>query len=115
MEGNMQKSGIVQALDFVSSMLDVDEEISASTMAVFLAVCLQEGLSNSDVEEMLELPKARVSRNIQLLTKVAKRRLDSNGCNLVEMKIDPKDYRRRNLYLTNKGKSVRDKITKLLG
>lgn len=111
----MSKSGIVQSLELINSMLDVDDEISASTIAVFLSVCLQEGLSNQDIEEMLQLPKARVSRNIQLLTKTAKRRIDKNGSNLIEMKIDPKDYRRRNLYLTSRGKSIRDKISKLLG
>jgi DNA-binding MarR family transcriptional regulator len=111
----MSKSGIVQALELCTNSLEIDTEMSVTTLAIFLTVCMKEGITNSDVEEVLGIPKARVSRNLQLLTKIAKRRVDNEGSNLIEMKINPEDYRRRNLYLTNRGKSFRDKITKLLG
>ena len=49
------------------------------------------------------------------LCDVAKTRKDRVGLDLLKQEINPEDYRQRTLVLTDKGKSVKNKVLKLLG
>ena len=102
-------------VDILEEFRKLDDTIIVPSIQVFLLVCQQEGVSNSDIEETLEMHKARVSRSLQSLCEVFKGRQSNKGLGLLEMRINPEDYRYRKLFLTEKGKSVRNRIVRLLG
>ena len=102
-------------VDILEEFRKLDDTIIVPSIQVFLLVCQQEGVSNSDIEETLEMHKARVSRSLQSICEVFKGRQSNKGLGLLEMRINPEDYRYRKLFLTEKGKSVRNRIVRLLG
>lgn len=109
-------TGVLSVLvEVLEEFRDLDEHLNISALQVFLLICQQEGISNSDIEKTLEMHKARVSRSIQMLCTVFRGRKSNEGLSLIEMRINPEDYRYRKIYLTEKGKSVRNRIVRLLG
>lgn len=112
---NLNAGSLSVLVDVLEEFRKLDDNIILPSIQVFLLVCQHEGLSNSDIEETLEMHKARVSRSLQSLCEVFKGRQSNKGLGLLEMRINPEDYRYRKLYLTEKGKSVRNRIVRLLG
>ena len=104
------------ALAFVDAMRTIDDTLDTTSFSIFFLVCSNEGISNDDIiKHFKAMHKARVSRGIHVLCKTARCRQDQDGDGLLMQKINPKDFRKRSLFLTNRGKSVRDKLSKLLG
>ena len=112
---NVNIGSLSVLVDILEEFRKLDDTIIVPSIQVFLLVCQQEGVSNSDIEETLEMHKARVSRSLQSLCEVFKGRQSNKGLGLLEMRINPEDYRYRKLFLTEKGKSVRNRIVRLLG
>mgnify|MGYP006166234133 CR=1 FL=1 len=113
----MQKNNDVsKSIGLLNAMRTVDESLDTSSWCIFLLVCEKEGISNDDIVKRYQnFHKARISRGIHVLCKTSRCRLGQDGAGLLVQKIDPNDFRKRSLYLTNKGIHVRDKLSKLLG
>ena len=71
-----------------------------------------EGRSMQELAQRADLAQSSISRNVAALGKW--HRLQKPGLNLVETFEDPRDRRRKPVYLTAKGRNVIHKITKKL-
>ena len=88
----------------------LDKDISLQAVGVFSLVCLNDGISVSDVQEYFKIPKARTSRLIYILSKISRGRKSGKGLGLIELKLDPKDFRKKLLYLTIKGEKLKNSL-----
>ena len=108
--------GLSQGLELLKIFNQIDDKVDISCYAIFLLVCFQENINNENIKSYFpKMDKSRVSRCVHILCDVAKTRKDKQGLGLLRQEINPDDYRQRTLALTNKGKSVKDKVNKLLG
>ena len=108
--------GLSKGLELMKLFQTLDDKVDVSCYAIFLLVCFQEGINNENILSYFpNMTKSRVSRDVHILCEVAKTRKDRKGLNLLKQSINPEDYRQRTLELTSKGKSVKDKVLKLLG
>jgi|TARA_B110000261_G_scaffold119927_1_gene133750 DNA-binding MarR family transcriptional regulator len=106
---------VVYSLDLVRMFRKVDPDIELVTVGIFSLIALNEGVTNSDVAEYFSINKARASRNVQILSSVARTRKSNQGLGLLHQVLDDDDFRVRKLYLTKKGKDVKNNMLKLLG
>ena len=72
---------VVFTLDVVKLFRKIDTDIELLTVGVFALVSLNEGISNTEVAEYFNINKARSSRNIQILSLVARTRKSNQGLN----------------------------------
>tara|TARA_R100000951_G_scaffold16494_1_gene12976 strand:+ start:420 stop:770 length:351 start_codon:yes stop_codon:yes gene_type:complete len=108
--------GLSQGLELLKIFNQIDDKVDISCYAIFLLVCFQENIINENIKSYFpKMGKSRVSRCVHILCDVAKTRKDKVGLGLLKQEINPDDYRQRTLTLTSKGKSVKDKVNKLLG
>tara|TARA_Y100000996_G_scaffold396980_2_gene363577 strand:+ start:351 stop:716 length:366 start_codon:yes stop_codon:yes gene_type:complete len=108
--------GLSKGLELMKLFQTLDDKVDVSCYAIFLLVCFQDGITNENILSYFpKMTKSRVSRNVHILCDVAKTRKDRVGLNLLKQEINPNDYRQRTLVLTEKGKSVKNKVLKLLG
>lgn len=77
---------------------------------ILLSVAQNPGLTMADLTKMTGLSHASVSRNIAALSEY--HRLGKPGLNLVEAVTDPRETRRRLIYLTTQGKSLLTKMAR---
>lgn len=116
MTKNVNLRGLSQGLELLKIFNQIDDKVDISCYAIFLLVCFQENIINENIKSYFpKMDKSRVSRCVHILCEVAKTRKDKQGLGLLKQEINPDDYRQRTLTLTSKGKSVRDKVLKLLG
>ncbi|MBD8687068.1 MULTISPECIES: MarR family winged helix-turn-helix transcriptional regulator [unclassified Rhizobium] len=76
---------------------------------ILFQVVLHPGLTMAELSKRTGLSQSSVSRNIQALSKF--HRLGKPGLDLVDVVIDPRESRRRLIFLTASGKAF---VTKLL-
>ena len=108
--------GLSQGLELLKIFNQIDDKVDISCYSIFLLVCFQENINNENIKSYFpKMDKSRVSRCVHILCDVAKTRKDKVGLGLLKQEINPDDYRQRTLTLTSKGKSVKDKVNKLLG
>ena len=110
---NMESIAFI--LSLVKKFRKIDDNVELLTVGIFSLVCMNEGITNSDVCNYFNIPKARASRNLYILSKVCKGRLGGKGLGLLEQKPDSKDFRVKTLHLTKRGLSVRNELLALLG
>lgn len=106
---------IVYALDLIKLFRKIDPQMELLTCGIFSLVALNEGMSNTEIADYFNINKARVSRNIQILSSVARTRKSNQGLGLLHQVLDEQDFRIRKLHLTKKGKDVKNDLLKLLG
>lgn len=113
---NTDLRGLSQGLELLKIFGNIDDKVDVSCYAIFLLVCFQEGIINENIKSYFpDMDKSRVSRCVHILCDIAKTRKDRVGLGLLKQEINPEDYRQRTLVLTSKGKSVKQKVLKLLG
>jgi len=95
--------------------MTLDSTMSALAMNIFVSVAMQEGLTNMDLSQILGVTKTRISLHFHLLCTHPRSRKDSKGLNLLRQEVDEKDFRLKRLYLTSKGKKLKEELTELLG
>ncbi len=88
----------------------LDPEIPSQTIAAFLLVAMNPGISVLEVQAKLGLANSSTSRNVASLTTV-KRKNGKAGFGLVEYREDEQDRRTKNLYLTPKGAKFLNEVT----
>ena len=79
---------------------------------VFLAIAMDEGVCGKDLERRLGFTNAAISRNISALQE--KKDGVAAGSGLICWRPDKIDGRRRNLYLTDKGKLLLKQLDEVL-
>tara|TARA_R100000951_G_scaffold113021_1_gene114331 strand:- start:906 stop:1256 length:351 start_codon:yes stop_codon:yes gene_type:complete len=108
--------GLSKGLELFKLFQSIDDKVDVSCYSVFMLVCFQDGINNENIRSYFpKMSKSRVSRCVHILCDVAKTRQDKKGLSLLKQEINPEDYRQRTLVLTQRGKSVKDKILRLLG
>ena len=116
MKKEINLKGLSQGLELLKIFNQIDDKVDISCYSIFLLVCFQENIINENIKSYFpKMDKSRVSRCVHILCDVAKTRKDRVGLGLLKQEINPEDYRQRTLVLTSKGKSVKDKVLKLLG
>jgi len=86
-----------------------ESDMPTQQVQAFLAVALRPGLTMQDMSEMVGMSQASCSRNVSALSKW--HRLDKPGLDYIEAVEDPRERRRKIMYLTPKG---RTRMTKAL-
>lgn len=81
-------------------------------LAIFVCIAQDEGVSASDLVHKLGIPKATVSRNLRMLGEQLSP--TKKGINLIRLEHDPKDYRVRRGYLTDKGREFLTELNEAL-
>ncbi len=79
---------------------------------ILLQITLTPGLTMAEISKRTGLSQAAVTRNIQALSQY--HRLGKPGLNLVEAVIDPRETRRRIIFLTTNGKFFMTKLLRVL-
>ena len=106
-----------RGLTFVRTHLNKD--IALSHLAIFLEVCLHEGITMAYLAEKLDLPQASVSRSTKELCKYVEKDLKTGekkllGYDLIRTEPDLEERRRLVLFLTPKGKQIKESLEKYL-
>ena len=101
------KENLVSILSLTKELSKIDKDISLITVGIFAFVCIYEGTNNTDVGNYFKINKAKVSRNIQILSTVARTRNSGKGLGLIESREDAKDFRKKTLYVTTKGEKLK--------
>lgn len=92
----------------ISMFRNLSPDMPIQQADVLLQVALYPGLTMADITKRTGLSQSSVSRNVAAMSKF--HRLGKPGLDLVEAVIDPREPRRRLIFLTVHGKSF---ITKL--
>lgn len=87
----------------------VDEFMSLQTVETFIHIVENEGISLRELEGLVGLSQAAMSRNVQILSEWKMK--DVKGHNLVKAEISPDDRRKRVCSLTAKGRRLADTLT----
>ena len=89
--------------DFISKFRTLSNEIQAQTIQTFLYVAMSEKreIPMSELADALGLSQASVSRNVSFYSKINRHRV--KGVGLLGSREDPKERRKKLVYLTNKG------------
>lgn len=96
----------------MSLLRDVHVDFPATAIHCLLTVMAEEGITQMEVAQRINMPKSTCSRNMRLLSP----RLgpEKEGMGLIELRVDPMDYRHKGAYLTPKGVDLREKIKELM-
>jgi DNA-binding MarR family transcriptional regulator len=93
----------------LQSLREEDEQMPTQMAAVFLSVALQPGLTMSELGQHVGMSQASCSRNVAALGEW--HRFGKAGLNLVESVEDPRERRRKIMFLTVKG---RNRVAKVI-
>lgn len=81
-------------------------DMTVLQILVLLEVAKQESVTQSDLYRRLGVTDSAISRNIALLSDIGGRR--TAPLNLIDVRVNPRDRRERNLSLTRKGQRLID-------
>jgi DNA-binding MarR family transcriptional regulator len=93
----------------VTTLRTLSPDMPMQQADVLMQIALKPGITMAELQKLTSLSQSSVSRNVKALSKF--HRLDKPGLDLVEETMDPRDTRRRLIFLTVKGKTF---MTKLL-
>lgn len=96
------------ATKFLQELRSIDPFIPSQTVECLLVVAARPGITMGDLSEATGLAQSSCSRNIAALSKW--HRLGKEGYDLVEAVDDPRERRRKIIYLTQKGHKVVNRI-----
>lgn len=88
----------------VQTMRGVEQQMPAQMIATFLTVAIQPGITMSELAQRLGLAQSSCSRNVAALGEW--HRFGKAGYNLVEAIEDPRERRRKIMFLTIKGRNI---------
>lgn len=99
---------------------EIHAEFNPQQESIFLVVCMNDGITQPEICEALDMPQGTVSRNILRLSDnyVKDPRTGAYkqvGYGLVDSRQDEViDSRRRSVFLTKKGKAIKARLEELL-
>jgi DNA-binding MarR family transcriptional regulator len=89
-----------------------DEYFSALQVQTLLAVAIQPGITMAELGQTVGMSQSSASRNVAALSKW--HRLGKPGADLIEAIEDPRERRRKIMYLTLKGRTVVRKVVEAM-
>lgn len=89
-------------LQAIEALRDIDPLLPTQTAQVLLVIARRPGLTMQELAQDTGLSQASCSRNVMALSKW--HRLNKAGYDLVESLDDPRERRRKVMYLTPKGR-----------
>lgn len=108
----MDKQTLAKGLRFVEEFRKIDPEMQLQTVATFMSVAVQPGITMKELADRLGISQASCSRNVAALSKW--HRMSRPGHDLVEAVEDPAERRRKIVHLTPKGKRIAQTIWEIL-
>lgn len=109
MPGKSYGTQLNTLLKALSAVREIDEVIPIQTVQVLLSIALRPGLTMQELGDMTGLSQSSCSRNVAALGEW--HRFGKEGYNLVEAVEDPRERRRKIMYLTHKG---RQRVAKII-
>lgn len=106
-----------QGISFIRE--HINKDIAFSQLAVFIEVCLKEGITMYDLVDKLDLPQASISRCTKELSKYIEKDPKTGerkigGYDLIRSEPDLEERRRLVLYLTPKGQQIKKLLEEYL-
>jgi DNA-binding MarR family transcriptional regulator len=99
-----------QTIALFAAIREVDPYIPTQTAECLLVVAAQPGITMQKLSESTGLAQSSCSRNVAMLSKY--HRLGKEGYDLVEAVDDPRERRRKIVFLTTKGQRLINKALK---
>ena len=97
---------------------EIHKDVAFPQLRIFLMVCRNQGITQTELSKNLNMPQATVSRNViklgNLMVQDSKGHWKQKGYGLVEARPDIDESRRNAVYLTKKGAKVADKIAQAI-
>lgn len=103
----MQLKTLTNMMSMVLTFRAEVPEMPLQQLQLFLAVALDEGVGSRDLERRYGITNATVSRNISALYKYPGQ--GREGLDWIRWEPDATDARKRNLFLTEKGRAILEK------
>lgn len=102
-----------QLLGALTRLRDLHPDMTLLQSLFFLAVGNEPGITQRELYDRIESNDSVASRTIAILSDIGNRNTEALG--LVEMRVNPKDRRERQLYLTPKGRRLLEDIQRDVG
>lgn len=114
---NAERGAVMKAvgkgLTLFDEIRNLDPEMQAQTITIFLHVVAQPGIAMRELEKLTGLPSSSISRNVAAMTKVHRRgRL---GLDILVSKESPEDRRSKLVFMTPKGHRIAKRLVEILG
>lgn len=90
----------------------VSADMPMQQLDLYLRIVQRPGIGMDELAPLLGISQSSVSRNVAALSKF--HRLGKPGLDLVEVRLDPRDSRRREIWLSPLGKKLADRLSKML-
>lgn len=97
---------VKKLLEVLNEFVIVHEHITANQMLTFLNIALEEGISQKDVVERTGIPSGTVARICAIMSDRGLEKRSQEALDLIRIVPSDKDYRFRDLFLSNKGRLV---------
>lgn len=97
----------------ISTFREIDPDMPMTQAICLLRVALNEGRTQVELRQSLNMPSATSSRSLAALSKVYK--IGKPGLDLIDWVENPEDRRAKLLYLTPKGRHLIDRLRGTFG
>jgi len=104
MQNENEKRELRSIFNLITAFRRLEPDMPMTQAICFVWVALNEGRTQVELRQALDMPSATSSRNLAALSKV--HRLGKPGLDLIEWVENPEDRRAKMLYLTKRGKHV---------
>jgi DNA-binding MarR family transcriptional regulator len=101
------------ALKLLETFRRLDAEMQMPQAVTLLTIALHEGVSLSDLTELTSQSTSSASRNVASLSLVHRKGRAGHG--LVINKEDPEERRRKQHFLTTKGRAFVQRLSEIVG
>jgi DNA-binding MarR family transcriptional regulator len=105
-------SPLMRMYEAVQMFRELDSEIQAQAMSLFLCVAENPGITMQKAAKLLAVSQSSISRNAMLLSRL--RRDRKPGLELLETRDNPDNLREKMMELTPKGKRLASQIGALI-
>lgn len=110
---NVKHSDVMKLLRLVQRVQEADKDMPVTQLAAFFGVALYGEEGAMAVGRSIGQPRASISRNIRRLTDQATPSREGYG--LVRQIDHPKDFRRKQLVLTDDGEALLRDLCEIVG
>ena len=103
-----KKAQVKGLLDALLLFREYSPDITLATVLTFLEVSKGDGVSGRDIEKALDTNSASAARMLRYFDKI--KTGTNEGLDMLDVRIDPHDYRSKTRYLNKKGEVLLDKV-----
>jgi DNA-binding MarR family transcriptional regulator len=112
----MAEQELLQQIKVLEEVEKIYPDMKSSVIRTFLMVCVNESITITELANALGIPQPRISKYLSLLSdRHHKLQRYEPGYDLLITKTDSEVRTKKRVYLTSKGKTLRNRIVKILG